>query len=132
MRGDVVTWIMWLCRLWIYGFDAFFSLVFFFYCFRVQVPFGIYLWPLVGQTGREGTHATGCQPSGGYTCRISDGIGFASLELGAQGLVLPTGNKDIGIDLIVYHICYRAKLSKYHDIDSVYVLDACSYTHVQP
>lgn len=92
----------------------------------------MYLWPIVGQTGREGIHATGCQPSGGYTCRISDGIGFALLELGAQGLVLPTGNKDIGIDLIVYYICYMAELSKYHDIDSVYVLDACSYTQLQP
>lgn len=70
----------------------------------------------MGQTSREGTHATRCQPSGGYTCRISDGIGFALLELGAQGSVLPTGNKDMGIDLIVYHICYRTELSKYHDL----------------
>lgn len=51
----------------------------------------------------------------GCTRGISDGIGFALLELGvAQSLGLPTGNKDIGIDLIVYYICPRAGMSKHH------------------
>lgn len=51
----------------------------------------------------------------GCTRRISDGIGFALLELGvAQSLGLPTGSKGIGNDLIVYYICRRAEMNKYH------------------
>lgn len=99
-------------QAWTYGFDALFLV--FFSCFCVQVPSGISLWPIKGQAGREGTMLRGVSRREGTPVGYRMELGLHCWSWEHKGLVLPTGNKVIGIDLIVYHICHSAELSKHH------------------